>query len=200
MALTFREQLTLTIIDKAVIGVLLLAAGLAFNKMLEGFKTAQTKAIEALKSDLTRNLEIDRERRAVIADFAKKISTGYQAMEWFTWKAKYGPKSFSNVDIAGYNDDMKSAFPQIVAAGVMASAVDIDHDGVTAAIAKQLYDLDDKLSRFCVAYADAHDAHDAEGKSRALETIGNMHEHITDADQEFVDKISKLVSVTQLPE
>jgi hypothetical protein len=58
MALTFNEQLTITVIDKGVIGVLVLVAGLWFNSMLEEFKTAQVKAIEELKNDLTRKLEI----------------------------------------------------------------------------------------------------------------------------------------------
>lgn len=194
MASTFREQLTITIIDKAVIGLLLLAAGLAFNSTLETFKTEQTRMIEALKSDLTRKLEIDRERRAIIADFAKKISTGYQTMEWFTWKAKYSPKSFSNGDIDGYNGDMKSSFPQIVAARVVASGVDIDRDGVMAAIAEELYELDSELSRHCVTYAEAHDP---ERQSVALEAIGNMHSRIVAADAGFVDKISRFATTAQ---
>ena len=160
MALTFQEELTITIIDKAVIGLLLLAAGLWFNRMLEGFKFAQTKAIEALKSDLTRKLEIDRERRTAIADFAKKISVGYQAMEWLTWKAKHSPKIFSKLDIDAYNDDMKSSFPQIVAARVVVSAVDIDRVDVMNAIAERLYKVDGELARLCVTYADAQDPGD----------------------------------------
>jgi hypothetical protein len=190
MALTFYEQLTITVIDKAVIGLLLLGAGLAFNWMLERFKAQQTKAIEGLKSDLTSKLEKQREQRAAIADFAKKVSVGYQAMEWLTWIAKHNPKSFSELDINGYNEAMKRAFPEIVAARVVASAVDIDPDDVTAAIAEQLYLHDSDIAKLCVKYIHAPDS---ERQSLALETIGNTHERLLAADHEFVDKIWEFV-------
>ena len=144
MALTFGEQLAVTVIDKGAFGLLLVVAGFVFNKMLEKFKTEQTKLIdelktdqtkriEALKSDLSKNLELDRERRAAIADFAKKVAVGYQAMAWLTWKPKNSPKSFSENDIVTYNDDMKRAFPEIVAARVVVGSIG---GGVTERLAQ----------------------------------------------------------------
>jgi predicted metalloprotease with PDZ domain len=206
MPLTFNEQLTITLIDKGVIGLLLLGAGFAFNRMLEGFRTEQTKAIdsfrteqtkaiEALRSDLTLKLEKQREQRAAIADFAKKVSVGYQAMAWLTWTAKCTPQSFSSeTDIDGYNNDMKRSFPEIVGARVVASAVNVDREDVTEAIATQLYDLDDKLATLGAKYKDAPDS---QSRSAALEEIGNMHQRIIAADTEFVAKISNFAKAPQ---
>src|SRR3981189_2557141 len=84
MALSDSEQLQLTLLDKGLIGLLLVVAGFAFNSMLERFKSNRAKALDALRSDLTLQLEKQREQRTAIGDFARKISVGYQAMEWFT--------------------------------------------------------------------------------------------------------------------
>jgi hypothetical protein len=199
MALTFGEELTITIIDKGAFGLLLVVAGFVFNKMLEKFKTEQTKTIdelkadqanriEALKSDLTRNLELDRERRTAIADFAKNVSVGYQAMAWLTWKPKNGRKSFSEKDIVEYNDDMKRAFPQIVAARVVANSLG---GGVTQRLAEQLYNLDSELAIRCGKFSEAHDD---PSRAAAAREIGDMHQRITEADEAFVNEISKLAA------
>lgn len=202
-ALTFGQQLTITIIDKGAFGLLLAGAGFAFNNMIAKLKFDQTKTInelkadqakriEALKNDLTENLEILRERRTAIADFARKVSVGYHAMSWLTWKPKNTPQSFSKKDIATYNDDMRLAFPEIVAAHVVASS--LIGGGVTKRLAKQLYDLDAKLALLCGKYSEASDD---QSRSAAAKEIGDMHNRINDADEAFVNEITKLASGPQ---
>lgn len=62
--MTFGQQLTLILIDKAVIGFFVLLAGLWLNRELEAYKSRQTQS-----------LEIAREKRQVLE---KQISEFYQ--------------------------------------------------------------------------------------------------------------------------
>lgn len=201
MALTFGEQLTITIIDKGAFGLLLVVAGFVFNRMIEKLRFEQTKTIdelkndqakriETLRSDLTKRLELDRERRTAVADFAKKVSVGYQAMSWLTWKAKNSPQ-FSKKDIVTYHDDMKLAFPEIVAARVVANSLG---GGVTQRLIKKLYETDEELALRCGEYSKARDEH---SRSAAARKIGDMHDEIDDEDEAFVNEISKLAAGPQ---
>lgn len=197
--MTFGQQLWITVIDKGLFALLLVVAGFVFNRMLEKFKAEQTKSIdalkadqaekiEALKSDLTTKLELGRERRTAIADFAKQISIGYQAMAWLTWKPKHTPESFSEKDVDTYNDDIKAVFPQIVAASVIANSIG---GGVTERLARQLYKFDSDLAVLCGKYSEARDD---QSRSAAASAIGDMHKRINDADEAFVNEISRLAS------
>jgi len=191
MALSFHEQLALTLIDKLVIGVLLATAGLLFNRMLETFKADQAKTLEALKSDLTANLETRRERRASIAEFAKRISAGYHAMEWLTWWAQYDATTFSIEAIDDYNKEMKQLFPEMCAASVMANALNKNSTLATSNISDKLFDLDHKLAQLCVDYANASASDE---KSVALAKIGAMHAKLINQDKAFVSEISSVIN------
>lgn len=190
MPLSFRQQLAITMIDKAAIGLLLLLAGLAFNRMLEGFKSEQAKALETLKTDLARELDVGRERRAAVAEFARKMSAAYQAMEWLSWQAKHNVTGFSSKDVVAYNDDMKGLFPQLVAARVVAGSLAPDHAEALATLAGRLYSWDDELSKACVAYQKATAG--SEPQKNALNAIAMLHERITTDDASFVAKMVEL--------
>jgi len=82
MGLTFKQQLILTLIDKAVIGRLLALAAFVFSRSLEVFKTtqsleletfkrAQNEKIEEFKSRLATETESRRNVRLAVAEVAK---------------------------------------------------------------------------------------------------------------------------------
>jgi hypothetical protein len=191
MALSYSEQLQLTLIDKGLIGLLLVVAGFAFNSMLERFKSNQTKALDALRSDLTLQLEKQREQRTAIGDFARKISVGYQAMEWFTWTAKNDTSAFSSgTEIDTYNSEMKKVFPDIVAARVAAAAVNAGHEEAIEEISGALYGYDIELATLIAKYKNAQGPAD---RLAALKEIGETHEEIGAADRAFIERVSEIV-------
>jgi hypothetical protein len=191
--MTFREQLTITLIDKVVIGLMLVGVGFAFNHMLESFKTQQSVLIETFKGQETRKNEIARERRVAIAQFATKLSAGFHTMAWLTWKAKYEPKGFSKSDIITYDAEMKALFPQIVGARVVVAAIAPESQTQLGQFAKDLISLDSKVAQICVRYKEAKDsskdAHDARG------TIAELHEQILDQDKKFTEKVSAIAGI-----
>jgi hypothetical protein len=93
---------------------------------------------------------------------------------------------FSEKNIATYNDDMKRAFPEIVAALVIASPL-----GGGVRSAEKLYELDSKLARLCGEYAEAPDD---QRRSDAAKKIGGMHQEIIEAHDAFVKAISEVIA------
>jgi hypothetical protein len=196
MPLSFDEQLTITLIDKGLIGILLAVTGYAFSRMLEGFRSEQARALDLLRNDLTLKLEKQREQRVAIGDFVKKISVGYQAMEWFTWTAKNNPNAFSSeTEIDTYNTEMKKVFPEIVAARVALAAVDIEHEGVIEEISRKLYSLDEELAKRIAKYKDAQDP---VRRSDALKYIGDTYGDIWSADEAFISSIAGFAGAPDL--
>lgn len=111
--LTFAQQLTLTLIDKAVVGGLLVFAAFGFNKLLEAFKSQQTRQLEIFKAEQARQLETfkserlhlleafrnqlsrrdeaARNLRIAVAEVAKKLAAASHSICWLCWIAKYSP-------------------------------------------------------------------------------------------------------------
>jgi hypothetical protein len=182
--MNFREQLTITLIDKAIIGIMLVVVGFAFNRMLESFKTQQSRLIETFKGEEARKNEIAKERRVAIAEFATKLSAGFQTMAWLTWKAKYEPKGFSNDDIIVYDAAMKALFPQIVGARVVVAAIAPESHAQLGQLAQDLYSRDGEVAKVCVRYKEAQDS--KKDISDARETIAELHKRITEQDQQLI--------------
>jgi hypothetical protein len=196
MPLSFSDQVWLALIDKLLIGIVLAIAGYAFSRMLESFKSEQARALDELRNDLTLKLEKQREQRVAIGDFVKKISVGYQAMEWFTWTAKNNPNAFSSqTEIDTYNDEMRKVFPEIVAARVALAAVDVEHEVAIKEISDTLFDLDVELAKRIAKYKDAQDP---ASQSAALKKIGDKYDDILVADEAFVKRVSGFAGVPNL--
>ena len=89
--LTFAQQLTLTLIDKAVVGGLLVFAAFGFNKLLEAFKSQQTRQLEIFKAEQARQLETFKS----VYTYWKHLEINYQGemrqpvicvLQWQKWQ------------------------------------------------------------------------------------------------------------------
>lgn len=195
MSLPFREQLTLTLIEKAVIGLLLLIGGFWLNSMLDRFRAQQTESIEQLKSQLVRELDVDRERRAAMADFAKTMSTGYQEMMWLTWIAKENPSEFSEPDLNAYDEKMRAYYPQLAAAQVVAVAVAPSKSTEIRAAVNEMTTLESSLTQRCNAWRQAiKSKKDADEK---LKLIGDENPKIFAKHEGFLLRLESIATPTR---
>jgi hypothetical protein len=193
--MTFRQQLTITLIDKAIIGIILVIVGFTFNRMLESFKAQQMTLIETLKSQETRKNEIARERRAAIAEFAMKLSVGFHIMAWLTWKAKHEPTGFSKKDITTYDAEMRALFPQIVGTRVVVAAVASDSHTQLGQLARTLYSLDEEVAKVCVRYKGAQEG--SKDADDAREAIAELYTRIIDQDKSFIQEVAAIAGIQQ---
>lgn len=193
--MTFREQLTITIIDKLIIAILIATVGFFFNRMLESFKTQQTTLIESFKSQETRKNEIARERRIAIAELAKKIAAAYHSMEWLTWKAVHDSTGFCSKDIDAYDNEIKSLFTQIVGTRVVAAAVAPGLNTQAGKMAQELYILDAEISFAGSQYKVAQQENKDTDVSRMA--IAEVYPRIVKQRSLFVQKVSEIAGIDQ---
>jgi hypothetical protein len=179
--LSFGQQLTLTLIDKAVIGGLLALAVFGFNRMLEGFKAIQSKQLEEFKSDQSRNLEriraeqsreleafkdrlvsegeFSRNVRLALSDVSRKLAAGNHAICWLCWAARYAPENVVKEDLDAYDREMHQILSELVGARAVLVALDTELHSQLTPLVLELYQLDVEVgmakSKFASSPADA---------------------------------------------
>src|SRR5437870_51009 len=110
MSLTFIEQLEITLLDKALIGGLLVLAAYFLNRSLEAFKATESLELARFTQDQTRNLEEFKNRltvegesrrnlREAVADVAKRVAAGNHSICWLCWLAKFSPEVVKTEDL-----------------------------------------------------------------------------------------------------
>src|SRR6185295_17682634 len=143
--MTFKQQLALTLIDKAVIGGFLALAAYGFNRLLvafqvmqakelESFKFSQSEKLESFKLDQNRKLESfkyaletegesSRNLRLSIAEVAKKLAAGIHSICWLCWTAKYSPEELQPEHLQSYNKEIHLLLSELVGARVVLAAL-----------------------------------------------------------------------------
>jgi hypothetical protein len=164
MALSFGQQLELTLIDKCVIGGLLTLAAYVFSKALEAFKGTQSLELEAFrgnqsqelasftqeqnrkleefKNQLTAESESRRNVRLAVAEVARRVAAATHSICWVTWSAKYAPKSFTLANLNKYNGEIHLLLSEIVGARVVLAALSPAMHGRLTPLIDELYNTD----------------------------------------------------------
>ena len=196
----FNQQLLLTLIDKAVIGGLLLFAAFIFNRLLEAFKSNQARQMELFKTGQLQQLETfknqlaikedaSRNVRQAVADFAKKIACGIHSICWLCWAAKNSPKEINDENLNNYDKEMHLLLNELVASRVYLAALNNDMQTTLSPIVDKLYKLDSEVGLAKARYFNS--------REEGLEALSKIHEPAMDLDDELIITVTNMVSVKQ---
>lgn len=206
MELNFQQQLELTLIDKAVIGGLLVLAGYVFNRSLEAFKTTQTRSleefratqsvhletfkleqnrrIEEFKSQLATETEARRNIRLAVAEVAKRVAAAAHSIAWTTWPARYSPNDFAAKNLNKYDEEIHLLLSDIVGARVVLAALSPTVHGQLSQLIDRLYGLDVDMGEVKSLLA--------QDRSRGLAALSQIHEASGKLDDQLLDAVTKL--------
>jgi hypothetical protein len=209
--LTFAQQLILTLIDKAVIGGLLVFSAFGFNKLLEAFKSQQTRQLEIFKAEqaqqletfksershlleafrnqLSRRDEAARNVRVAVAEVAKGLAAGSHAICWLCWMAKYSPKEMTSEQLRSYEKEINTILSELVGSRVILAALDEKIHSSLSPLVKKLYSLDVQVGEATVLYASSPE--------EGLKALAKLHRVSLEFDDELLEAVTNLVSIRE---
>lgn len=184
--MTFNQQLILTLIDKAVIGCLLVLAGFAFNRLLEAYKSNQLQQFEIFRNQLAARDDANRNVSLAIADIAKKIASGNQLICWLTWAARNCRVEITKQCFYDYEREMKALLNELVASRVHLAALDNDKQNALSPVIEKLYGLDVKVGLAKAEYLAS--------EQRGLDALSDLYEASNEFDKELLSVATNMVS------
>src|SRR5262249_14513781 len=116
--MSFHQTLVNTLLDKLVIGLVILYGASRFNHLIEKFKRAQNEQFERFKAELLGQVEAARMIRTAINELARRLASAGQAIVWLTWTAKNSSSAVRSELLATYDQEARAALPGIVEARV----------------------------------------------------------------------------------
>lgn len=119
---------------------------------LEREKWQRARDDEMRKWDLVRQDEAAKGIRIALADLARLLASGAQAVSWLTWNGAYAADIITEKDFATYNETMKLLFPQIVGAHLLLVALDTTTDATIKPLVHELYLLDEDVAKAGVLF------------------------------------------------
>lgn len=193
--MTFTEQLTITVIDKLVIGLMLAFTVFAFNRFLEvfksersleleGFRAEQARRLEAFRGELSSSLENARNVRAAIGEVARRLAAAAHSILWLAWIARDTPKDLRLEHFQTYDKEMHELLSQIVGARVVLAAIDARIHEKIAPFADELYELDVAVSRAKSLFQ----TDPAEG----VAALAAVHQATMEFDDNLIDAVGKI--------
>lgn len=180
--MTFAEQLWITVVDKAIIGIILAFVAIFANRALEKFKADRAIDLETFKSTSLAQQEGARGARAALAEVARLLASASHSICWITWAARFAPRTVSDEAFANYDREMHDHFSRIVAARVVLAALDNEAHERVDALARKVFELDEAVSvERCRFGTDAEEA---------LRNLGDIHPQITSFDDKLLTEIA----------
>lgn len=206
VAISFSEQLLLTVIDKALIGGLLAIAGFFFSRALEkfkgtqlleleafrgaqlidmaGFTQEQNRKIEEFKSRLLMESESQRNLRAAVAEVAKRLAAASHCICWTTWPPKYAPRTFKKEDLDKYDREIHLLLSEIVGARVVLAALSPNVHDQLSHLVDRLYDLDVRMGEAKSALS--------EDPERGTAALANIHSAAGKLEDDLLRTVAEL--------
>jgi len=121
-----------------------IGAALALTGVL--WTNNRQKRIEDVRWERSRKDELLKQVRLAVADLAKRVAAGAQAMTWLLWISKYEPANLTEKDISAYDREMKSLYSDLVGAEVVLAALDKNLFAKMKPLVNDLYKLDQGIA------------------------------------------------------
>lgn len=94
------------------------------NLWLTKLTAENNTAMEQRKWELTRLDEHTKSTSAAVAEFSRRIASGYQEGTWLLWKRINDPANFTKADSAKYDVAMKEILPAVLSSHVQIATLD----------------------------------------------------------------------------
>lgn len=170
--LSFNQQLAITLIDKAIIGGLLVFAVYKFNRFLETYKNQSAKSEEA-----------ERTKRQALADLSKRIAAGSHIICWLCWYAKYSPTEVTLISFENYEKEMHATQTELVGLRVVLAAVDKERHSRLSHYIDRLYKMDVEVGKSKTLFLQSRD--------KGLKALSEIHEKSLSFDRELLTEITR---------
>jgi hypothetical protein len=131
-----------------VIGAFITLLGVFFTQFF-GRKTArelEESKVRAARADL-----LIKEVNLKVSQLAADLGAASHSMAWLTWAANHG--TLTEKRIESYDEEMHLVLPKVLGGIVAVASLDERLGKVANGIAKDLYNLDEKLGRICVLFS-----------------------------------------------
>jgi hypothetical protein len=213
MELSLRDQLLITVTDKALIGGLLAFGAYLFSRSLEKFKATQALELEAfrasqalemsrfaqeqsrkleeLKNRLLAETESRRNIRLALAEVSRRVATASHCICWTAWPAKYSPKDFTSAYLEKYDAEIHLLLSDIVAARVALAALSPSVHSQIGQFIDRLYDLDVRMGQAKAVFA--------EDRDRGILEIAKLHTASGRLDDDLLEAVTKVAFDGQAP-
>lgn len=182
--LNFTQQLILTIVDKAIIGVLIIFAAYKFNRFLEILKSERSELLEVFKNKLNKNDESERVLRLAVADISKKIASGSHIICWLCWYARYSPREVSEDSFITYEKEMHALQTDLVGLRVVLAALDREIHTILSPFIDRLYKMDVEVGLSKTLYL--------EKREEGLKMLGEIHSKSLSFDKDLLNTVTNL--------
>jgi len=130
---------------------------------------------------------LEKDIRSAVAELTKKLAAGIQAIGWLTWKAENYPTKITEDDLANYDNDMKTLFPDIVGSRIAVAALNRETHTKMTPLVNELYSLDAQVAKATMTFKDSQ-----EGGCKALADCYGKSRQFND---EFLEKVTEIVGL-----
>lgn len=110
------------------------------------FNYLSATSLEREKWEKAREDDAKKNLRLALAEFSRELGTGVQRATWLLWIAENTPSSFSEKDLATYDEEMRAILPRLFTARVMVAAHDIAAYERLTQFTLRLYKLDSDIA------------------------------------------------------
>ena len=148
--------------------------------------------IEREKWLRSRKDEQEKTLRLAIAELTKKLAIGTHTIAWLTWKAKYTPKQLMKDDLANYNREMRTLFPDIVASRAVVVALDKTAHNKMSPLIIKLYSLDGQVAQAAILFEIA--------RQDCIAALAHYYEVDLELDEELLSTVSEVIGLDKRTE
>jgi len=111
--------------------------------------------LEKEKGLIARRDTLSKELRSCVAEVAREMLSAQHSMEWVCWSAAKGPHLVSEELIAQYQKEIHGTFPKLLGALAAVSSLNVGSYKALAALAEQIYTVDEKIADAFAQYKTA---------------------------------------------
>jgi hypothetical protein len=175
-----RDTLINTVLDKLLIGSVLVFMSYKLNSTIDKFRLLQAKQLEGWKSDLSAKADEGRRARSAIDDLGKALSSALDSITKLTWEASQDlkPQALSN-----YEDEMRKHLASIVSARVSLAVADVVSYQDLDTFVNDVFELDIEI---CKMRKDAD-------WDRVTRTLIGLHHRARGFEEALPNKIFEVV-------
>jgi hypothetical protein len=132
----FWEKFWLVVLDKGLLALVVLVAGLYLNKVLEAFKGKLSREQEFLKT-----------ANQAVVDLTKKLAAGSHLISWLAWNATEAEASLTDKDFTSYDKAMIAVLSELVGLQASVAALSASKFEALSKFAEQLYERDVEVGK-----------------------------------------------------
>ena len=151
------------------------------------FNYLSATSLERARWQKAREDESRKNLRVALAEFSRELATAIQRGTWLLWSAQNSPSTFSEKDLATYDDEMRSILPRLLTSRVMLAAHDTAAYERVADLSSRLYALDADIAVAGQQFR--------QSRAEGLQALQRLHDDAQQLHSSLAGELAKVVAV-----